>query len=139
MGNAIITKNKLDFLVSDSPYVIVGQTFPHLLFKVGTCHGQWGCAKDSYFILSVMNSEIGNGHLDDVFQWFEYSAKRDGKNLIVLECINDRFYNHLLYKRGFEPLDNTQTNCIKIFNQKQYNWLLENGNEVIDKETLIRI
>lgn len=134
MENIIQTKHKLDFGVAPSPYDLFSDG--HMMFQVGTCEGQWGCTKDSYFILSVTNKQQGNGHLDDVFEWFEYSAKRDGKNLMVLECMNERFYKHLLAKRGFVPLDVKGENCIKIFNRKQYKRLLKNGNEIINKGTL---
>jgi hypothetical protein len=133
MENVIQTKHNLDFQVAQSPYSVVGKK--HMLFKVGTCHGQWGDSGDSYFILSVMNDEIGNGHLDDVFEWFEYSAKRDGKNLLVLECMNKNFHHHLIVKRGFVALDDEQNNCIKIFNEDKYKLLLKEGNGFIDKKT----
>ena len=134
MENVIQTKHKLDFGVAQSHCNIFGDGF--LLFQVGTCEGQWGSTKDSYFILSIKNRQKGNGHLDDVFEWFEHSAKRDEKNLMVLECMNKRFYRHLLAKRGFVPLDAKGENCIKIFNLKKYKRLLKNGNEIINKGTL---
>lgn len=124
--NAIITKHGLDFLAADSPY---GDD--HKLFRIGTCDGQWYSLKDSYCILSVINSTPGNGHLDDVFEWFEFSCKRDAKNLIVLECMNERFAMHLIEDRGFVPLDDGNYNVIKIFNQKRYKRLLRKGNEIL--------
>lgn len=132
--NAIKTKHNLDFESAPSPYNIFGDN--HQMFRVGTCEGQWGFIKDCLFILSVFNKEQGNGHLDDVFQWFEYSAKRQGMNLMVLECMNNNFYDHLIKKRGFQPLDTKRTNCIKVFNRKKYNKLLKHGNEIIKKGTL---
>ena len=129
--NVIQTKHKLDFGVAPSPY-----DNEHMKFRVGTCEGLCGSTQDSYFILAITNKEQGNGHLDDVFEWFEYSAKRDGKNLMVLECMNERFYKHLLAKRDFIPLDAKGENCIKVFNRKQYKRLLKNGNELLMKGTL---
>lgn len=126
--NAITTEHKLDFECAESPY-----SNSHKMFRIGTCEGQWGNTKDSYFILSVLNTKPNNGHLNDVFEWFEYSAKRDGKNLLVLECMNERFYKHLIEDRGFIPLDNNNENCIKVFNQKEYERLLKYGNELLDK------
>jgi hypothetical protein len=122
------SSHKLDFLNADD--------FPYSLFKIGTCNGQWGCLKDSYFILSILNDEPGNGHLDDVFEWFENSCKRDGKNLLVLEIMNERFYTHLTSKKGFIPLDDQGDNVVKVFNFKAYQHLLENGNEIIQKGSL---
>jgi hypothetical protein len=126
--------HNLLFEAAESPYAILDSD--HQMFRIGTCEGQWGYTTDSYYILSVTNKEQGNGHLDDVFEWFENSAKRDGRNLLVLECLNNKFYQHLLNKRGFKPLDKEQNNCIKIFNKKQYNKLLRDGNEILIKGTL---
>lgn len=126
--------NKLEFEVARSPYEFIG--VPHQMFRVGTCEGQFGSTDDSYYIMSVKNSKKGNGHLNDVFEWFENSAKRDGKNLLVVECINKKFYEHLLSKRGFISLDSGNSNCIKIFNKKLYNKLLRDGNALIKKGSL---
>lgn len=134
MQNAIETTHKLDFLTAQNDFSLFRGDGN--LFKVGTCRGQWGNTNDSYYILSVINEVKGNGHLDDVFEWFEYSCKRDGKNLLILECFNKRFYEHLITKRGFIPLDKDKCNCVKIFNPKQYKKLLKYGNEIIRPGTL---
>lgn len=75
----------------------------YMLFRVGTCEGQYRATWDAYEILSIVNDNPGNGHLDDVFEWFEHSCKRDGKVLRVSEIWNERFYLHLIKKRGFKP------------------------------------
>lgn len=75
-----------------------------MLFRVGTCEGQWLSTNEAYCIMSIVNNSPGNGHLEDVFQWFESSCKRDGKALIVLELMNERFKKHLLTKRGFSDM-----------------------------------
>jgi hypothetical protein len=75
-----------------------------MLFRIGTCEGQWFAIEHSYCILSVLNNNPGNGHLDDVFEWFEFSCKRDKKALLVLEVMNDRFKQHLITKRGFNEV-----------------------------------
>lgn len=82
-------------------------------FKVGTCHGLYSANKDSFEIIAVMNDEPGNGHLTDVLEWFEASAKRDKKALKVVELWNEGFYHHLVNKRGFKPID--PMNVIKRF------------------------
>jgi hypothetical protein len=125
--------NNLDFYSAESPYAIFDN---HLMFRVGTCEGQWCSTEDCYVIISVTNSCPGNGHLQDVFEWFENSCKRDNKNLLVVECMNKRFYKHLISKRGFIPLDKDEDNCIKIFNKKAYKELLKNGNEILMKGSL---
>lgn len=97
--NEVITEHKLDFLSChwDNPFNYEGWK----LFKIGTCHGQWTATKDSYDILSVINEVPGNGHLNDVFEWFEFACKRDGRSLRVLEVWNKGFAKHLVTKRGF--------------------------------------
>ncbi len=127
--NHLITTNRLDFEVPE--HSLYG-----LQFRIGTCLGLWGSTKDSYYILSVVNKNPGNGHLNDVFEWFEFSCQRDNKNLIVLEIINDSFYKHLLLKRGFVPLDTYGNNCIKIFNEEVYRTLLKKGNSILKSKTL---
>ncbi len=132
--NELITTHSLDFEVADSKYP--QYPIPHKMFRIGTCEGQWGNTDDSFYILSIMNLTSGNGHLDDVFEWFEMSCKKYCKNLLVLSCLNERFYDHLLNKRGFTPLDDKNTNCIKIFNKNSYKKLLRKGNEIIMKGSL---
>ncbi len=134
--NAITTKHNLNFEVADSPYNAFDIGSGHKMFRIGTCEGQWGSTRDSYFILSISNKCAGNGHLDDVLEWFEYSCKRDNRNLLVLECMNERFYKHLISKRGFIPLDAGGENCIKVFNKESYERLLKDGNEIIIAGTL---
>lgn len=131
--NAITTTHKLDFEACESPYAIFDN---HKMFRIGTCEGQWTSTKDCYVIISVLNKTPGNGHLEDVFEWFEFSCKRDNKNLLVVECMNESFYLHLLSKRGFIPLDTKGENVIKVFNKKAYKHLKKNGNEIIKAGTL---
>ncbi len=85
---------------------------PIQVFRIGTCHGQWQASPKSYDIISVINETPGNGHLQDVFDWFENSAKRDKKELHILEIMNPNFMNHLINKRGFTGNNHR---LIKIF------------------------
>lgn len=94
--NAVKTTHNLDFEACAWP-----RDPSIMLFKIGTCNGQWYSTDLSYTILSILNDNPGNGHLNDVFEWFEYSCKRDGKFLIIEELMNDRFREHLILKRGF--------------------------------------
>lgn len=94
--NAITTTHRLDFESAPWP-----RNESIQMFKVGTCHGQWYSTQFAYHILSIINDEPGNGHLNDVFEWFENSCRRDGKVLIVEEIMNGRFGRHLCEKRGF--------------------------------------
>lgn len=125
---AIQTTHNLEFEVAPSKY--------GMLYRVGSCHGQWMGYEDCYCILSVINDYPGNGHLNDVFEWFEHSCKRDGKNLLILECFNEGFYEHLIKKRGFVPLDKERCNVVKIFNKNRYKKMLRKGNEVLHAKTL---
>lgn len=70
-------------------------------FRVGTCEGIYSVTDKSYIIIAINNNAPGNGHLNDVFEWFENSCKRDKKSLCVADIINPLFFNHLKDKRGF--------------------------------------
>lgn len=98
--NEIETTHCLPFEIAPWEYNIQGA--PHFdRFRVGTCTGLCGNTKDSYDILAIENSSQGNGHLQDVFEWFEHSCRRDKRKLRVLEVWNKKFKKHLLKKRGF--------------------------------------
>lgn len=84
----------------------------YLLFRVGTCHGTWRSTALHYDILTIINEEPGNGHLQDVLQWFSHSCRRDGKDLRILEVMNKEFMRHLVEKRGFIAAGE---HCIKKF------------------------
>ena len=83
-------------------------------FRIGTCEGLYFSTPDAYCILVVTNNEKGNGHLQDVFDWFENSCKRDGKNLMILDFFNEKFKTHCINKRGFSPVPGTD-HLIKKF------------------------
>jgi len=83
-------------------------------FRIGTCHGLWRATDDCYQILAIDNEVKGNGHLIDVFEWFENSCKRDKKNLMVLELWNNDFAKYLIRVKGFEQF-NEDYNIIKYF------------------------
>jgi hypothetical protein len=131
--NHLQTNNCLDFEVIERPYPSFSDKS---LFRVGTCEGLWQCIEDCYVIIGIINNCPGNGHFDDVLEWFEFSCKRDNKNLLVVECLNNKFYLHLLAKRGFKPLDDKGNNCIKVFNKTAYKRLLKHGNKIIKKGSL---
>ncbi len=101
MSNSITTTHNLDFLSADWD---LNPAFS--CFKIGTVEGLWFCDGMSYNIIAFQNSEPHNGHLDDVFEWFEYSCKRDGYSLRILELLNHKFKSHLINKRGFVDIGN---------------------------------
>lgn len=100
--------HKLDFEIARWPL-----SEEYIAFRVGTCHGLWGSSGTTYDILALKNEEPGNGHFDDVLEWFENSCRRDNKDLRVLECWNEPLKFHLLEEHGFEEID--RYNIIKKF------------------------
>jgi hypothetical protein len=109
--NAIETEHKLDFV---SRRWGIGEIYQE--FQVGTCKGLWFCTRSFYGILAIINECPGNGHLNDVFQWFENSARRDHKTLLIIEFTNERFRHHCITKRGFETMPGT-TNLYKTLSK----------------------
>lgn len=109
--NCIITTHNLDFETAPFRIQIEGDPL-NICFRVGTCHGLYCSTDKTYDIIAIENDVKGNGHLEDVFQWFENSCRRDNKNLRVLEFFNKRFKKHLIRKRGFQKQGN---NVIKYF------------------------
>lgn len=101
MKNEVSTTHKLDFKCRpwhfDDGYVN---------FRVGTCGGLYRCDGNVFRILAIDNKEPGNGHFEDVLQWFEHSCKRDGYSLQFMEIMNPRFKKHLIEKRGFADIGN---------------------------------
>jgi len=73
-------------------------------FRVGTCEGTWRSTDEGYEILAIKNSKKGNGHFNDVLQWFEHSCRRDKKALTFLAIMNKKFAKHMVEKRGFEKI-----------------------------------
>lgn len=122
--NAIQTSHNLDFESREwRPSEPVANAYfrTHLnpnniqQFRVGTVTGQWFYhPKYGLCILSIVNDSPNNGHLEDVFQWFSYSAKRFKKPLLILELMTERFKKHCIEKRGFIPMPGTD-HLIKIF------------------------
>lgn len=105
--NGIKHKKNVEFKSTNNlPF----ETAPHFMpefvnFRVGTCTGIYCSSEKNYMILAIGNSESGNGHIQDVFDWFENSCKRDKKNLMIIEIMNPRFMKHLIEKRNFIEVD----------------------------------
>lgn len=101
--NAVQTTHGLAFEVSDHFSVIgLDDGYAWKGFRIGTCEGLWSGKGNAYHILAVQNKEPHNGHLNDVFEWFEHSCKRDGRPLRVLE-VGNPVLARILLKRGFIP------------------------------------
>ncbi len=71
-------------------------------FKVGTTEGFFTTNINDYTVYSIYNKESGNGHLEDLLEWFNYMGETNKKDLIFLDAFNRRFKKHLIEKRGFE-------------------------------------
>ncbi len=112
------TTHNLDFEAAPwEPPLIIGMllkmnNFETTAFRVGTCEGIYRTTDKAYQIIAVTNSNPGNGHFEDVLQWFENSCRRDKKALMFMEILNEQFGKHLEKKRGFKKQDK---NMIKKF------------------------
>jgi len=99
--------NNLDFETA------IGVGFDTMRFRVGTCEGLFSCSDGCYNIIAVINNDSGNGHFQDVLDWFENSCKRDGRKLRIVELWNEKLMKHLIDKRGFYKIEGD--NVEKIF------------------------
>ena len=129
--NAVITNHKLNFemckwhlsdltrQLSDSLNLKDDDKYPDipwLLYRVGTCEGQYRVTDEAYEILSVVNKKPGNGHLEDLLQWFEYACKRSKLPLRILSFTNNNFKEHLIKEKGFHLFGK---NDVEIFYHKK--------------------
>jgi hypothetical protein len=101
MKNEFISTNKLDF--GTAPFSSKIAQKPMKRFKIGTCIGLFGITQEGYEIHSINNIEQGNGHFEDVLEWFEYVCKRDSGSLIFTNVPTERFKKHLK-KRGYKDV-----------------------------------
>lgn len=99
--NPMIPVEKLEKIIGPVVDKDKWSHIPWKLFKIGTCEGQWRATPEAYEILSIINTDKGNGHLTDVLEWFEHSCRRDSRKLRILSFENRRFKRHLINKRGF--------------------------------------
>lgn len=88
-------------------------------FRVGTCMGLWCFDDENLKILAVENDKPGNGHFEDVLQWFEKSANEHKKPLKFLAMMNPAFEKHLVEKRGFIKVGDDVVKELKIDNSKE--------------------
>lgn len=110
--------HKLDFEASPwvSP-ITTDETW--MKFKVGTCHGVYHTGEHKgvkhYAITAIMNGCPGNGHFDDVLEWFYHSCLRDHYDLVIEELCNEELSAHLRKKRGFSFINGKSDYVIKPF------------------------
>jgi hypothetical protein len=131
-----ITTHRLEFFSAPDPLDLI-QGLKR--FQVGTCGGQWLATQDEYVIFAVANNLPGNGHFEDVLEWFYSSCQRDGKNLLIFEFLNTGFFKHLVNKRGFTPLGNKNNACVKVFFPAKFKLLQKHGNEYVDRKGRSRL
>lgn len=94
------SEHKLKFLTA--PHLIAGAPTGLEKFEVGTCHGLWRQDKASIEVWAVINGSPGNGHMDDVMQWFLELARLQNVILAVMDISNLAFKNQLILKWGFQ-------------------------------------
>jgi len=75
-------------------------------FRMGTITGLWGETPTTHDIIEIENSKPNNGHLQDVFNWFEGFCQKTNKDFRVTNITNQGFGKHLDEKRGFEVFSN---------------------------------
>lgn len=111
------TTNGQDFY--SAPYDRPWNLSNYHMFKVGTCDGLWYNTKKAFFILAIVNNCPGNGHFEDLLDWFYCSSVTSKLPLIIQEVgslqnaafgdfkVSDRFAKHLVEKRGFKRIAST--------------------------------
>ena len=131
-GNRLEFKSSHDLIFEVAPWVPLVD-FPaakeFIRFRVGTCFGIWRSTEDSYDILGITNETPGNGHFEDVLEWFKRSCRRDKKHFRILEVWNKKLKRHLVSKRGFKDIggDNVEFSFKKI--KSEYN-STQTGNKI---------
>lgn len=78
-------------------------------FEIGTVHGLWNASTLSIDIFACINNEPGNGHLDDVFEWFFAIAKEKGLPVRVTNVSSPTFREQLIEKWKFIPTNDRDT------------------------------
>lgn len=112
MSSAIRTTHGLTFEVSDHFKVLgMDDGYGWMGFRIGTCEGLWTQKVGAYRILAIQNKEPHNGHLEDVFEYFEHACRRDKMPMVVHE-VNNPALARILLRRGFLP----------IFGTKEFKW-----------------
>lgn len=96
-----------------APQIVSGEQTGLTKFEVGTCRGLYKITDIAVEIHAVINDEPGNGHMDDVFEWFEGIAKHGKVPLVVLGA-SPEFKIELSQKRDFLNT-NIPNRMIKFF------------------------
>lgn len=65
----------------------------------------WNDKPKSFEILAIVNDLPGNGHFEDVMDWFQSSCVCAQVPLIIRSVDNKKFLKHLIDKRGFVQIN----------------------------------
>ena len=95
--------NSLEY--KDRPIELFGEIMRE--FKIGTVTGVYSHCDEYLRIINIENSSPGNGHFNDVFDWFFNSCITHGRGLMFVAVVNERLGDHLCNQRGFEKLSDS--------------------------------
>lgn len=101
------SSHKLKFFTA--PHIVGGAPSGMEKFEIGTVHGLWVQSRMSIDIFACINDEPGNGHMDDVFEWFFEIAKEGALAVRIVNVSAVKFRNDLIEKWGFTPTDTFDT------------------------------
>lgn len=96
MDKKVETPEFQDRGIWGNPFVI-GQGWR--LFRVGTCHGTYRRRTD-WEILAIANDNPGNGCVELALAYFYRECKREKKNLLIHEVMDDKLRDKLI-RYGF--------------------------------------
>lgn len=115
-NNQFVSKNKLYFWWKNYEFLKpTEEDEKRVWFIVGTCKGMYIIEDSICDIWAITNSDPGNGHFDDVLEWFEFFCKNGNRDLLITRIENMKFRDHLLNKRGF--IEHGPAGVKKIFRQ----------------------
>lgn len=100
MSKKFKSTNNLKFQIADKPHWPGSNSYA---FKIGTVEGICRQTPISFDILSVSNSQPGNGHLKDFFEWVFEIAKQ-GNAALRFFNVREKF-GKVLTEYGFEAGD----------------------------------
>lgn len=91
------------------PHIIAGAFTGAERFEIGTVHGIWNVSTFSVDVFACINDEPGNGHMDDVFEWFFSIATERGLPVRVTNVSSEDFRQQLIDKWLFVPTKDHDT------------------------------
>jgi len=114
MSKKFTSTHNLKFQIAEKPHWPGSNSYA---FKVGTVEGICRQTPISFDILSVSNSEAGNGHLADFFEWV-FEISKQGSAALRFFNVREKFAK-VLIEYGFETGDEPgQYFTLKFFARK---------------------